>query len=194
MLHYEQEALGRSTKFTLCNGVEPLSFSAALDLMVRDSEFRRALTAALADSGYSAYRWETPPLTGELLGRPFEFVLIDSPGLAPSPEPETFQPHFSSVPSEVDVLAVPNLGRTATLVIPRQLAEAQNYAHLARFVRGAPRTQVHHLWQRVAETVKANVSSRPLWLSTAGGGVSWLHVRIEGVPKYYSYRPYANAP
>jgi hypothetical protein len=192
MLRYEQSSIGRGTKYTVTKGVEPLSFSEALDLMARDSDFREGLTATLAASNHAAYRWETPPVTHHLLRRPFEFVLMDSPGLAPSPEPDAFRSHFSRVASEVDVLAIPNLGNTATLVIPRQLAEPLNYAHLARFVRGAPPAQVHHLWQCVAKTVKANVSSHPLWLSTAGGGVSWLHVRVEGVPKYYSYRPYAN--
>lgn len=27
----------------------------------------------------------------------------------------------------------------------------------------------------------------------ASGGVAWLHVRLEGAPKYYAYRPYARA-
>ena len=192
MLYYEQSPFGRGTKYTATRGIEPLSFSEALDLLTRDSEFRQGLTATLAASNYTGFRWETPPLTHDLLGRPFEFVLIDSPGLAPTPEPAAFRSYFSRAPREIDVLAVPNLGKTATLVIPRQLAEPQNYAHLARFVRGAPPVQVHHLWQCVAETVKSHVSSHPLWLSTAGGGVSWLHVRIEDVPKYYSYRPYVN--
>jgi hypothetical protein len=192
MLRFEQSPLSRGSKYNVMRGIGPLSFSEALNLMSRDPEFREGLTATLAASSYAAYRWETPPLTHDLLGRPFEFVLIDSPDLAPGPEPDAFRSYFCQEPVDADVLAVPNLGKTATLVIPRQLAEPENYSHLARFVRGAPEAQVHHLWQRVAETVKANVSQRPLWLSTAGGGVSWLHVRVEGVPKYYSYRPYAN--
>jgi hypothetical protein len=52
---------------------------------------------------------------------------------------------------------------------------------------------VHALWQCVAETALARLSAAPLWISTAGGGVAWLHVRVEGAPKYYAYRPYATA-
>ena len=33
-------------------------------------------------------------------------------------------------------------------------------------------------------------SQRPLWLSTNGLGVAWLHARIDARPKYYSHRPY----
>ena len=29
-----------------------------------------------------------------------------------------------------------------------------------------------------------------LWLSSAGGGVSWLHFRIEDSPKYYVHQEY----
>ena len=30
----------------------------------------------------------------------------------------------------------------------------------------------------------------PTWVSTAGGGVAWLHVRLDSAPKYYTHRPY----
>jgi hypothetical protein len=83
MLRFEQSPLGRGSKYNVMNGIEPLSFSEALNFMSRDPKFRERLTAVLAASTYDAYRWETPPLTHGLLGRPFEFVLIDSPGLAP---------------------------------------------------------------------------------------------------------------
>ena len=36
------------------------------------------------------------------------------------------------------------------------------------------------------------VNEIPVWLSTAGGGVAWLHVRLDDRPKYYSYAPYKN--
>lgn len=39
----------------------------------------------------------------------------------------------------------------------------------------------------------ARVGTRPVWLSTAGAGVAWLHVRLDDRPKYYSYRPYTLA-
>ena len=30
-------------------------------------------------------------------------------------------------------------------------------------------------------------NDRSVWLSTSGMGVSWLHVRIDQVPKYYTF-------
>jgi len=185
-------ALTRGTRYLLSLGDTPLTFAEALQRLVHDAGFRADLTALLAASEYTAYRWETPPVTRARSTRPFEFVLMNSPRLAPEPEPDAFSAYFDQQPASVDVLAIPNLGRTAMMIVPRQLSEPQTCAHLARFVRGAPEAQIHHLWQCVAETVLSKLSDRPLWLSTAGGGVSWLHVRVEGIPKYYTYRPYAD--
>ena len=49
----------------------------------------------------------------------------------------------------------------------------------------------HALWRTVGEAVSERITDRPLWLSTAGGGVAWLHVRLDSRPKYYGHTPYA---
>ena len=36
----------------------------------------------------------------------------------------------------------------------------------------------------------SRVGARPIWLSTAGHGVAWLHVRLDSRPKYYLHAPY----
>ena len=76
----------------------------------------------------------------------------------------------------------------------RREVRKRAYGHLAAFVREAPREQVHALWARVGELVLERVSNVPLWLSTAGGGVAWLHVRLDSRPKYYTHAPYRRAP
>jgi hypothetical protein len=38
------------------------------------------------------------------------------------------------------------------------------------------------------------VGSKVVWLSTAGAGVSWLHVRLDDRPKYYQFEPYRHLP
>ncbi|MEJ2577044.1 MAG: hypothetical protein P8106_10325, partial [Gammaproteobacteria bacterium] len=66
----------------------------------------------------------------------------------------------------------------------------EHYPHLAVFLRNAPKDQVRALWLRTAEEMLRHVGDRPTWLSTAGGGVAWLHVRLDRRPKYYSHTPY----
>ena len=35
-----------------------------------------------------------------------------------------------------------------------------------------------------------NLCEQPRWLSTAGMGIPWVHVRIDSYPKYYRFPPY----
>jgi hypothetical protein len=171
----------------------PLSFADALNCLQREPRFRQFLTDVLAASDFAAFRWETPPISVARVTRPFEFVMIDAPYLDVAAEPDVFARYFEQQPSDSVVMVVPNLSRTAQLVVPRELGTRLDcYAHFAAFLRGAPTPQVHQLWQSVASTALGALSARPLWTSTAGAGVAWLHVRIENTPKYYSYRPYAH--
>jgi hypothetical protein len=86
----------------------------------------------------------------------------------------------------------PNLGGDAVLVAPCPGGSPQAYPHLAAFVRAAPMYQQHALWRRVGEAVDAwiGATSDPVWVSTAGQGVFWLHVRLDSRPKYYNYELY----
>jgi hypothetical protein len=166
----------------------PLSFERALSLLANEAGFRRWFSETLAQSDFAAYRWETPPLSKSLASRRFEFALVEDRGLERAPDESAFAAYFPDTPH--NVVAVQNLSRTSDLIVPRRIAAASAYPHLAAFLRGAPAEQVDALWRCVAETVNRRLSDRPLWLSTAGAGVAWLHVRVDPVPKYYAYRPY----
>jgi hypothetical protein len=158
-----------------------------------DAGFRSLFNALLADAPYTAFRWETPSVTAAALNRPFEFVLLDSPGLARHPDPEAFAEHFREG-DERGVVEFFNLRGDALLIVPCPLAEPSAYGHLAAFVRQAPEAQRHALWQSVAAALARRVGSMPVWLSTAGAGVSWLHVRLDDRPKYYGFGPYRRNP
>jgi hypothetical protein len=168
---------------------QPASFADVLRAWQEDAGFRSMFNAQLADTPYTAFRWETPPVTDITVTRPFEFVVLDSPGLARRPDREAFAEHFGTA-SEDGVVVFPNLGADAIMVVPCPLTSTSAYGHLAAFVREAPETQWHALWRSVGEAMMGRVGARPVWLSTAGGGVSWLHVRLDDRPKYYGYGPY----
>ena len=155
-----------------------------------DEEFRMSFSRVLADAPFKAYKWETPPVTKSTLGRPFEFVLLDAPALDRRPDPAAFADQFRGRPDDETVASFPNLGGDAVLVVPRP-AGPSAYAHLAAFLRSAPQTQAHELWRVVGRATEARLGAKPLWVSTAGMGVPWLHVRLDSRPKYYGYRPYA---
>jgi hypothetical protein len=177
-------------KYSLECDAQSMSFDKVILAWRNDESFRAWFNQLLADVPYRSFRWETPPVTRQMIGRPFEFVVLDSPGLAPRAEPDAFAEHFYGAREDEDVVTFANLGRNAVLVAPVPLAEDQHYPHLAAFVRGAPEDQRDELWQCVGEAMSKRVSDKPVWLSTAGAGVYWLHVRLDDSPKYYQHEPY----
>lgn len=165
----------------------------AYELCISSVQFRQAFIEDLCSAPFAAYFWETPPLTTDTTERPFEYVITDAPKLASvSPEVQAFSEHFGKDADGEGVVTFENLGRDAMLVVPRPMVEHEQYSHLGAFVRGAPQLQVQSLLRAVGRAVLARLSTRPMWVSTAGMGVYWLHVRLDSRPKYYRYTPYTH--
>ncbi len=163
-----------------------MSYHSVIASWQQSEIFRTFYIGFLSSIEYIAYRWETPPLSSDTVHRPFEFVIIDSPGLDILPDADAFAGYFS----DKDVVAFPNLGKDAWLVAPCPKVEVFAYGHLAVFSRHAPDYQNHALWQRVGRLVATHLDNTPRWLNTAGGGVAWLHIRLDNRPKYYCHSPY----
>jgi hypothetical protein len=169
-------------------GSRRATVSEVLQAWQDDEAFGSLFNALLADSPYSAFRWETPSVSAESASRPFECVLLDDPDLARPADPAPFAAQFRQL--QGNVVSFANLGGDAILVAPRPIADPSAYGHLAAFVRHAPAQQQSALWRSVGEAMQRRLSKKPVWLSTAGAGVPWLHVRLDDRPKYYGYRPY----
>jgi hypothetical protein len=180
----------RSVRVSVSWNGTPLATRAAYELCANEA-FLAALVAELAGAPYAAYFWETPPITVGTSDRPFEYVLVDAPGLASAaPEEGAFREHFSNDADGDDVVTFPNLGGDATLVVPCPVGPLSSYAHLAAFVRHAGEWQRHALFSALGASVLSHLSDRPLWVSTAGMGIYWLHLRLDSRPKYYRHAPY----
>ena len=169
----------------------PASWGDVIRAWRQDEAFRSAFTRTLADAPFKAYKWETPPVTAGTLDRPFEFVLLDAPALDRPPDATAFADQFRGGGDGELVASFPNLGGDAVLVVPRPAGSLSAYAHLAAFLRSAPERQAHELWRVLGAATEARLGTEPLWVSTAGMGVPWLHVRLDSRPKYYGFRPYA---
>jgi hypothetical protein len=185
----EELAHGRAIRFAIDLDSSAVSYAKVLDLWQVDAAFRSFFNALLADSPFSAFRWETPPIADATANRPFEFVLLDSPGLARRPDAGAFAEHFRSAEAEA-VVEFPNLGKDALMVVPCPSGPVSAYGHIGAFVRQAPEAQRHALWKLVGAAMQRRLGAKPVWLSTAGAGVSWLHVRLDDFPKYYGFGPY----
>jgi hypothetical protein len=188
--HREQLAAGRIVKIRIHHDSSPLSFAEVMRRWQTDADFRSYFIALLAEAPFSAYRWETPPIAAATVDRPFESVLLDDPGLARTPDRAAFAAHFNSAAVTESIVSFANLGKDAILVVPCPSGPLSAYGHLAAFLRAAPERQQHALWEHVGTVMQRRLGPAPVWLSTAGAGVAWLHVRLDDRPKYYGYGPY----
>lgn len=142
------------------------------------------MQATLRDAPYAAYFWETPPLSPATAHLPAEYAIVDAPALA------RVEPDMAGFASELRgrrVASFWNLSRDALLVVPAD--EGIAYPHLAAFARSAPPDVSDLFWRKVAEEALA-WDRGPVWVSTHGLGVYWLHVRLDVRPKYYRHAGY----
>ena len=146
-----------------------LSFRELFFLLKSNAEFACWYSEILAGCDFEAFFLEFPPLTTT-----------------------TFESQFL-LQRDSDVIIFPNLGGDALLIVPIQLDSIEFYPHLATFLRNAPRDQIRIFWKVAGDAVHESLSRTPRWLSTAGLGVSWLHLRLDTRPKYYSFSPYKPA-
>lgn len=172
-------------------GNERLSYADFLRYLSGDASFRETVQDEMRNAPFVAFRWETPPLTSTNLDQPFECLLHNSPDLEVKADPTDFETYFQ--PGS-EIVSFKNLGADALLIVPCPISASTNYSHIGVFHRGASRAQLHAFWSAVANAVLQRISPQPLWLNTAGGGVDWLHARLDDYPKYYRYIPWRKWP
>jgi len=157
-----------------------------------DASLRTGLRDALAAAPFSAFFWETSPVVPGELDRLFGCVLVESQELSRvQADPEPFARHFVR-PDGPPIRSFANLGRDALLIVPFPLGPTAAYAHIATFMREGDPGQVDALWRRAGRVLAGRIKreSSPVWVSTSGLGVSWLHIRLDRRPKYLIWEPF----
>jgi hypothetical protein len=203
-------------RYSFSSNGKVLSYTDVLLALGSEDPSMAMLLASLIEKfPADAVFWECAPVTPTTASRrPFEFVLIPSSALASidtdiGPFNEKFTEHQAQPyppPSSKHVVAFHNLRRDAMLVVPcpthKQdfIKPSAHFAHIAVFMRGAKDSHIVEFWRAVAGAVQAELAEaaaeggrgadKKLWLSTSGLGVSWLHVRVDSVPKYYNFAEY----
>lgn len=159
-----------------------------IDLIQNSNAFIAFFIRLLQDSDFEAYFWEVKPVTTVQLSEHFEFVLVRGDYLMKlNSNRRPFEAYFSE---DATVVSFNNLRGDAQLVVPSPISDEDHYTYLARFVRNAPENQVTAFFKRVGKEYASHICEARRWLSTAGLGVYWLHVRIDSRPKYYKYEGY----
>lgn len=165
---------------------EPLRWSSFLRLLTKSAPFRRALTTRLRDDAMDAFYFECVPWFAGT-DPVFRFVLVAAPRLrSRAVDERSFSEHFAKGHGRYRTFK--NLRGDSTLVVPAPEGSSKDFGHLASWLRAASEAQADEVWRAVAAAIEAwRPSGRPLWLSTSGGGVAWVHLRLDPRPKYYKH-------
>lgn len=192
MYHFHERTIesDQAIKYLLFENEERLTYGNFISLLKSSEPFRDFFIDLLSHIPFGAYHWETPPVTDESMDRSFEFVASRSPGIDLPPDPGPFRSYFREQPDDREIAIFDSLGGDARLIAPAPLGEGRKYSHIGVFTEVAPKHQQQALWKAVGEEMDRQLSEKPIWLNTAGGGVAWLHVRLDSRPKYYLHRSY----
>lgn len=195
----------------LYNG-KNMSFKQTMELFVKmDVKFIELLNAVL--TVHEAVFWECIPVDFNSFGTlDFEFVVLPSKELSHrtvdmKPFREKFENLITSEEQLGAIISFSSLNGDSLLVVPSPPISVEHFnnnndryqmmTHLASYLRESSFDHVcsflRTVGERFTERLTTGVDSgSKLWLSTSGLGVSWLHVRIDTIPKYYNYLPYRN--
>jgi len=184
---------GGTHRYQLQADGRPLSFGDLIDRWSVDQAFCCEFTKLLAASPFPAFRWEMPALTPTSRLAPAEFVVIDTPAFARRrSDRRTFAGKFDPARNE-GIVTFANLSGDAQMVVPSPLNPEDDFGHIAAFLRTASTAQTNAFWRTIGGLMSQYTGDPLVWLNTAGGGVAWLHVRLDSRPKYYHHTPYRTA-
>lgn len=172
----------------------PLRHASVIQKWAEDEEFVRRFVRALGDTPYASFFWECPALDARTRDLPYECVLTDAPELArKSADPSAFERAFALLPDDAPIVRFANLSGDAELLAPRPGAAPASCADLARFARSDDWPRQRALFAALGRRLSEPDLPVPVWVSTSGLGVPWLHIRLDRRPKYYTHAPYTMA-
>merc|ERR1711953_17066 len=184
----------------------PIKFRELLQNLRDDDVFLEDFIKLLRFGNPDAYYFECPAVNNDVADTmDFEFITynarnnLDGGYYPRQPNRHTFSDHFGLC-HDLNVKSVEfdSLGRDGTLISPcppQNANEDGDYLHLAKFMKMDLEDNIDvikSLWKKTAKTFldKLRQTNKDLWLSTNGGGIAWLHVRLFSNPWYYTFSPY----
>lgn len=137
----------------------------------------------------SPFYLELPPVKqSQLCEQMFEFSITYTQTLPTVEDPEPFTHYFHN---KKEYNYFWNLSQDCILFIPMKQSGV-NSAHLYTFLQTCPHSE--KFFQKFFSVLQENIfplfGDIPVWISTHGNGVPWLHIRVCNRPKYYCNRQY----
>jgi hypothetical protein len=189
MFEYIEKTLtGNTIQFQIKQDDLLLNFEQVIHLWKTSKDFRLFYTQILREVSFAAFFWENKSITKNNLQQVYEFVLVGTKAF--DHKKSNSKPFHAYFLANKEVVSFANLGKNAQLVVPCPNTSNEVYTHLGLFIRNAPSAQVDLFWQQIGMEMELAINEQPLWLSTSGLGVYWLHARLDQRPKYYTHTPY----
>lgn len=193
----EQES--KFKRFSAFKNSKPLSVKGWIEQVLLDEDKIETFVNYINEQSqdFKAYFFETKGVSNKTCNKDFEFVLVNSERLHQfgkyGADLDAFEEHFDPEENRTCTF-FPNLSGSSTLIIPEPIQDDTDvYTHLANFLRLAPTIEICDFWQLVGKQYKLAIQKeKTVWLSTSGLGISYLHMRIDHRPKYYTYDPFRN--
>jgi len=161
-----------------------LTFREVFELWSSNETFIKFYKNELIKMNFKAFYWEHPALKKEYLEKNYECLIEKSSILEGLPlNKNAFKDYIYN---NEEVACFMNLGNTARLVVPTKKTENEIYNHFGKFIRFADENQIIAVFKCIGQTITQEIErQKVVWLSTAGLGVIWLHIRMDIRPKYY---------
>jgi len=189
-----------------------MSWSGVIHLWQHSDDFRAMFSGFLRQAPFENYFFEMPPVSRNSLQDYCEFVLVNAHDsfdrMSASPQAFARQLETSKERGEqLQFAAFLNLNGDTMLIAPHDLwslgmlSERSKdpdvvacYLNIGMFFRHCPAQQNDALWEALGEQLSIRFTTSalqtPVYVSTSGLGVPWLHVRLDTFPKYYTFEPY----
>lgn len=202
----EKESYSEKTDlYRIFKGEEPLTYNILAQDLESETEniLKGLISDILKDSQFKAFFWEFAPVVPiEAKDTAVSFAITQSKQLEKIEQnSRPFKKHISKARElDVDVAVFKSLGGDAELIIPAPSANDEMlgyYSHIAGFVRNGKETEIFSLFRVLGNKLNERFidkekmrSAKPLWISTSGLGVYFLHLRLDSRPKYYVHKPF----
>jgi hypothetical protein len=166
-----------------------------------------------SDLSIKSYYFQTPNICS--LNIPIEFVLMKTHNLhKKKADWSKYAEYMNRKPRNRHSLSFINLTGNIMLTIPFNKKKNIRYGHIKDYMTYASMEEIYDIFLEIGIQIeiyneasrrhssinKSNVATttsnisicHPLYLSTHGHGVQWLHFRLEEKPLYYNYNYYKN--
>lgn len=203
-MEYRHETINLSNsqiKYIIYQGDKQLSYYKFLTGLENEKQLRDYFRMVLNDVPFDTFKWETPSINANTITRPFEFIIVNSPHLKNiRPDTGSFREHFRRNAGKL-LSIFNNLGGDSILISPNPPVKNGEFDYnsdrlyrcssIGPFIKLSSTEEDNAQVDLMLATIgkqglEAGGKNYKTYISTEGSGVSWLHVRFDPRPKYYS--------